>query len=235
MADVFSLTCSCGGDIEVTAAQAGSNVSCPQCGNPIAVPTLSKLRQTAGDGNPYLSAWGRMAQAAFERQTPFNDRCQVCNSQATVMMPLRTSRVIERSGSDDGGVSINPLFVSITVAGGQSVVESVTIPLLFCDRCHGAFRRWLTWETARLLILVPLLVIGGVTAFFFARIIGVFVFVILFVILGRSFGAKRIGRRWEVRLTRIPLVSEAIAQESEMQFSIGTSRPMDVPSPMTSI
>ena len=146
------------------------------------------------------------------------------------MMPLRTSRVIERSGSDDGGVSINPLFVSITVARGQSVVESVTIPLLFCDRCHGAFRRWLTWETARLLILIPLLVIGGVTAFFFARLIGVLVFVILFVILGRSFGAKRIGRRWEVRLTRIPLVSEAIAQESEMQFSIGTSRPMDVPS-----
>lgn len=234
MADVFSLTCQCGREVEVTASQAGSKVSCAQCGRLVLVPTLSKLRESVSQGNPFLSAWARMAHAAFERQPPFKDCCQVCNSPATVVVPLRTSRVVERRLADDGGVSINPLFVTITVAGGQTVVETVTIPLLFCERCHGAFRRWLTWETARLLILVPVLVISGVAAFFFARIIGLLAFVLLIVILGRRFGAKRIGRRWETHLARIPLVSDAISQESELQFSIGTSSRMDLPSAATS-
>lgn len=220
MSEALSVTCDCGHFLEVTASHAGSEIPCVACEKSVHVPSLSKLRQSAGERDPFLSAWGRMCKAAFDRQPPFADHCQECVAAATVIQPLTISRVVERRLDGDGGISVNPLFVTISVAGGTTVMESATIPLLFCDRCYGEFRCWALWEATRLLILVPLAVAIGITAFLIAQILGLIVFVVLFSFLARGFSATRIGRRWEPRLARIPLVGDAVKQESELHFSM---------------
>lgn len=73
-------------------------------------------------------------------------------------------------------------------------------------------------------VIIPLLVVSGVSAFLMARLIGTVFFVALFVLLARSFGNRRLGRRWESRLAKIPIFEDVLREETDLAFATGTTR-----------
>lgn len=79
----YSVRCSCGKDVEVTAGQAGTDVACA-CGNTITVPRLSELRSQAGE-----SADGASPELAIlytygnDIEPVGGDKCLNCGSATT--------------------------------------------------------------------------------------------------------------------------------------------------------
>ena len=58
----FTVRCDCGRPMTVSEGSAGATLACP-CGQPVAIPSLGKLRQSAGLTAVWASAGGTAPQA----------------------------------------------------------------------------------------------------------------------------------------------------------------------------
>lgn len=72
----YSISCDCGNIREVTATQAGTNVSCA-CGRSVSVPTLSKLRQLAGQGAYEAGTIDTIVRMVRDGELPSGDTCAI--------------------------------------------------------------------------------------------------------------------------------------------------------------
>jgi hypothetical protein len=73
----FSVDCTCGRTIEVTAAHAGSDVRCV-CGTVLAVPALSELRRLAGKSRYGENIAETIRYMVAEGSLPTDDKCLGC-------------------------------------------------------------------------------------------------------------------------------------------------------------
>ncbi len=72
----FSVSCDCGNRLEVSAAQAGTDVSCP-CGGTVSVPSLSQLRESAGQGAYESGVIDTINRMIRDGELPHGDTCAV--------------------------------------------------------------------------------------------------------------------------------------------------------------
>jgi hypothetical protein len=72
----FSVTCQCSKTLEITAAQAGTEISCP-CGHKVSVPLLSQLRQLAGQGAYEAGTIDTINRMIREGELPYGDTCAI--------------------------------------------------------------------------------------------------------------------------------------------------------------
>ncbi len=227
MSQMFPLTCDCGECIKVTIAQAGSEIACGRCGQPVRIPTLSKLRDLVGQGLSMLSSWERMKQLALDRKSPFATACQGCSETATLCVPLEISCMMERTTYGDEGVTVTPAFVMATVAASTERWDKAVLPLLFCDECYGKFRNAYRWKTVGFWLAVPFLVVLCVSLLVIAKVLGAFAFIGMIVLLSRVLREKKLDRRWDHWLNRIPIVADALRGESEVRYRVGAVRLAD--------
>lgn len=75
----YAVTCPCGNPIEVTAAQAGSQVQCA-CGQIVAVPALSQLRHVAGQSRYEIHIADKVRQMVLDGRLPTGQSCIQCGS-----------------------------------------------------------------------------------------------------------------------------------------------------------
>ena len=226
MPEQFSLPCNCGAQVRVEITDAGSDVRCSGCHAPLRVAPLSKLRELAGSIDPYGGAWQRLCCAVENRIQPFADQCQRCSQPASVEVPLSITRIEERHLTSDGGVTAGMLGLQLEVAGGEVVVSTVTIPLLHCRKCQSRFRRWLLWEAIRLWIALPIGIAVAVILFVYAQLWGSIFVIALFFVIARTFGNRRIGRRWETRLKNLAYVDDVLREETDLSFKRHRSYPL---------
>ncbi|PHS03240.1 MAG: hypothetical protein COA78_18705 [Blastopirellula sp.] len=78
----YSLACECGNQIEVSAAQAGSEVTCT-CGQVVNVPMLSALRKTAGKAAYESNTMDTINRMVQEGELPWGDTCAVSGYPTT--------------------------------------------------------------------------------------------------------------------------------------------------------
>lgn len=227
MTQMFAVTCDCGECLDVTVAQAGSEIDCGRCGQSVRIPTLSKLRELAGQGFSMLSSWDRMKQLALGRKSPFAMACQGCSETATLCVPLEISCMMERTTYGDGGVTVTPAFVTATVAASTERWDKAVLPLLFCDKCYGNFRNIYRWKTVGFWLAVPFLIVLCVSLLVIAKVLGALAFVGMLVLLSRVLRGKKLDRRWDDWLNRIPIVADALRGESEVRYRAGAVRLAD--------
>lgn len=72
----FQLNCKCTREIPVSAGQAGTTITC-ECGRTLAVPSLGKLRELAGQGRYEAGTIDRIHGMIKRGALPAGDRCVV--------------------------------------------------------------------------------------------------------------------------------------------------------------
>ena len=72
----YSFSCECGNDLEVTATQAGTEISCA-CGNDARVPLLSQLRKLAGQGAYEAGTIETIIRLTRDGELPHGDICVI--------------------------------------------------------------------------------------------------------------------------------------------------------------
>jgi hypothetical protein len=148
---VFSIDCSCGKAITVTAAQAGTEVRC-DCGQVNAVPLLSELRRSAGQSKYNLGITDRIRQQVADGALPAEDACARCGVQTSDALQLLVE--CERTWTAGGGFwkhfllfLLAPFWIwgllrrdynNPEVFGRENVVN---LPLRMCRTCQITVRQ----------------------------------------------------------------------------------------------
>lgn len=138
----YYVDCECSKLICVELFQAGTDVTCPKCGDSVAVPSSSKLKEMSGDKHPFASPLERAAIALKNGEVPFTGQCQRCD-----LKPAEFQQVIDftflkkRFLNHDGGVEITGRGIGL-VAGASTEEDwgQFSFPLLFCKPCLHEFR-----------------------------------------------------------------------------------------------
>lgn len=89
----YTVTCQCGATIAVSATQAGITLAC-RCGRSVGVPSLSRLRQQAGEG-PYPRNIPETIAAMIESgELPAGDFCAVSGfpTKDTLLLDIQCER-----------------------------------------------------------------------------------------------------------------------------------------------
>jgi hypothetical protein len=125
------IVCECGSRIGVALIEAGRLKKCPSCDRSVRVPSLLALKKLQGDDHPLLNAWEKLKRAIQCNEAPFDGVCQRC-SQAPeeVRTEVELSVLLERALSPDQGVLPGPGVVVITADQGESVWNTVHVPVL---------------------------------------------------------------------------------------------------------
>lgn len=146
----FSITCSCGKRITVTAAHAGAQVPC-LCGKLNEVPSLSELRHAVGQVRYNLGIVDRIRQKVDEGVVPSESVCAKCGAETGGT--LYSFVECERTWNTEGGfwkhfflILLLPVWIwdqlrrdygSPDVLGRETVVET---PLRMCPECQSMVR-----------------------------------------------------------------------------------------------
>src|SRR5262245_55013132 len=72
----FSISCDCSNRLEVTASQAGAEISC-SCGRTMRVPALSQLRQLAGQGAYEAGTIDTIHRMIRDGELPYGHTCAI--------------------------------------------------------------------------------------------------------------------------------------------------------------
>jgi len=78
----YSVTCACGKQIAVAAAEAGTEISC-SCGLSVPVPRLSQLRRSTGQPAYKATVIEAIDRLIREGELPFGDTCALCGTPTT--------------------------------------------------------------------------------------------------------------------------------------------------------
>lgn len=107
---------------------------CEKCGATIRVPDSKSLKVQSGDPYPNLRAIDKLRQTAAERIKPFDGKCLVCRSAATVEIPILFAELLEQVIADHGGLRITPTGVNAHIGSAEGIWQSSEIPLMLCDQ-----------------------------------------------------------------------------------------------------
>jgi hypothetical protein len=163
---VFTVDCSCGRRIGVTASDAGTNVSC-DCGKLVRVPSLSALRELSG-ADPYeagtIDTINRMISrkelpaghtcTISREQTQDVLTCSVIVSREIVYQDGFLLRYVLRGGLLGWLLRTVYLFVKVAPAPGSEI--EVPAPIRLSARYHERYRRAGPGRLRRLLRRVPI-------------------------------------------------------------------------------
>ena len=141
----FTIQCSCGHQLQVSAVDAGGAKRCP-CGNVNAVPSLSALRRQAGQQSYEVKIADKLRYMFADGELPPNKECAQCGCKTANV--LECSVECERPYSKGRGYwiavllgFIAPLLALLTMIGdgrnsevhGQELVVRTPLPL--CPGC----------------------------------------------------------------------------------------------------
>ena len=147
----FHVDCRCGRQVEVRAADAGGEVTCP-CGNVNPVPSLSELRRRAGLTSYEGSIAGTIRRKLVNGELPAGDLCVRCGmpTEETLECSVECERTSAR-GPGSWATVLLSMFTSIgtwltlheqyldpEVTGRELVVEA---PLRVCTDCRRRLRK----------------------------------------------------------------------------------------------
>jgi hypothetical protein len=180
------------------------------------VPSLVRLKRLAGDRDPLLNDWEKLAKAIELNEPPFDGACQKCVDQpAEYVIDVELSVLSERVLSGDQGVIFTPMGSVVTVESGTEYWNTMTIPHLLCNRCYRDFLAMYRWRTiTRWTILVVGIILAPFIIYFSLAcgLIGIVFMILLW------FAVQRRWRR-DTRLTQwilgVPLLKNAIGNEQE--------------------
>jgi hypothetical protein len=163
----YHVSCGCGKRIAVEAEQAGTTIRC-DCGQDVPVPSLSKLRTTAGLGAYESGVIDTIRRMLDEGTLPWGETCAESGrpTQDVIQLVVQCERL---QTAKDGlrswqlAVFLFGLWALLVMAGrGQQHEEArgrdtfVTIPLRLQRESHRRLARWGTQRTfRRLLKTVP--------------------------------------------------------------------------------
>ena len=148
------LRCTCGRDLSVELSQAGGEVAC-ECGETIAVPSLSKLRELSGKGAYEAGIIDTINRMIGSGELPWGDRCAVSGEPTSDAIDLyvEAERVFQ-GGSNTALIALlavvcSPLLALILAQKPRQDVGRTTIvhtPLRVAARNQ---RRVLRWSSQR--------------------------------------------------------------------------------------
>src|SRR5262245_3348928 len=96
----YAVACRCGNQIEVRAAQAGSQVQCA-CGQIVDIPALSQLRHVAGQSRYEIHIVDKVRQMVSDGRLPIGQSCIECgrNTQCISTFIVECQRPQTRGNS----------------------------------------------------------------------------------------------------------------------------------------
>jgi hypothetical protein len=163
---IYALDCSCGRQISVTAADAGTGVDC-DCGKTVRIPSLSKLREISG-ADPYEAGTidtikrmiargelpaGRLC-AISRAQTEDVLACSVIVSREITYQDSFFLRYVLRGGLIGWLCRLGIVFVRVEPAPGSEI--EVPTPIRLSARYQAKYRRAGQGRLVRLLKRVPI-------------------------------------------------------------------------------
>jgi len=162
----LSVKCECGNSVPVTAAVAGSIVSC-RCGREISVPSLSQLRRAAGRDEYITNAVEVVRKALSTGELPSASciQCHCTTNRVVQCKVVCESTATKRTTfGDDGdlvsafGRLFSPIWITkktvvTEIHGRDTIVEPVFCLCEACQESVGNLRRQKTLY--RLLRMVP--------------------------------------------------------------------------------
>ncbi|MCC9602303.1 hypothetical protein LOC67_17245 [Stieleria sp. JC731] len=152
----FAVECSCGHEALVATFQAGTSVSCEQCGAELRVPSLRELKSLpVVDVSPI----GELEAQIAEQEEVFDGRCQLCD--------------VHR------GAYWLPVLV-VAFRDNDGYCRSFVVPCIVCDLCFGDFRRGVwsgriqgLWNAGVKLVLLVVAVLLAIVIAFILPVIGI--------------------------------------------------------------
>jgi hypothetical protein len=161
----YHVECRCGKPLAVKAEQAGTTVRC-ECGESVPVPSLSKLRATAGIGSYESGSIDTIRRMLAEGTLPWGETCAVSGRPTRDVMRLEVQCERLQLPQDPVkfvlllGMCLGPWATLILFQGQRDQAHGretvVTIPLRVCREYHRGLERW--WskrKLRRLLRTVP--------------------------------------------------------------------------------
>jgi hypothetical protein len=197
------------------------------------VPPLSQLKRLAQDENPYASSWQKLGNACNEFDALLEGPCHGCGcADPTTAFPVYVSRMVQRSVDErHNGLVMTPFAARLRVAPAEELWEVVAYPLRLCDRCRRAFYWSRLCRASALAAVGVVAAIGLIALFVVARLISAVLVVIVLTGVLRYVGPKgRLDRRLDPWLQRVPIVWDAMSQESELQVRLGKRIDLRTPS-----
>ena len=165
----YELDCTCGRTIIVGSSQAGTRLTC-DCGKEVEVPSLSRLRVSAGD-NPYeVSVSDTISRMIAEGELPAGHVCEVSGEPTDDVLELYvlvTREFIKKKGKLWFlvlGAALSPIFYLVFLAqGGHGKLvpaagseSAIPTPLRIASRYHKRYRKAGQWRLRRLLRRIPI-------------------------------------------------------------------------------
>ena len=220
---MYQLPCSCGNVLSVEAFQAGSETACDRCGTAISIPTLSQLKLSSGDRHPFATDFDKLARTAELCEPPFDGNCHGCSVNGSqIEVPIEFSRMVERVVDESQSpIVITPIYSNVRAQAASEDWQAICFPLLLCHSCYAQFRRSYRWRTLKLVASATIVCLLLLVSFIIAAAFGFVVLVIFIYLISRSANHRKFDRRMEPWLKKIPLVHNALKQESEYRLTCG--------------
>ena len=154
----YSVQCSCGKSLPVTMAQAGSAVAC-DCGANVNVPSLSRLKQAAGQAAYEVGILDQLRNLVAEGELPASDQCQQCRDVTSDVLTCTVVCEMPRFKRSKQGqwrwlllLLWWPIWILVNIIvpdktpDGDKVREfgrevTIDLPLRMCAPCADKFRR----------------------------------------------------------------------------------------------
>jgi hypothetical protein len=159
----FSLECSCGETLAVQAAQAGTTIAC-RCGAQVKVPSLSRLRELAGE-QPYEASTIDVILGMLKRgELPAGGRCAISGEPTQDVFELHVEAERIYTGGDNIvylvlALIVSPLFALGLFQKPRPAVGRETVvptPLRVTAAYHERVRRSSQRSLKRWLRTVPI-------------------------------------------------------------------------------
>jgi hypothetical protein len=149
----FRYACECGYSLPISAASAGTTVSC-RCGRPVKIPKLSELKRLSGQVvEPLIGIADQLRTMYLDKQLPPDSNCVCCQTKTAETLDcwVECERTYDRNGK---GWAMAILFVwslplylltrafnrgSAHEVDGRELI--VRTPLPICENCQDTVSR----------------------------------------------------------------------------------------------
>jgi hypothetical protein len=145
----INLTCVCGTPVAVELSQAGSELAC-RCGQPIRVPSLSKLRELSGKGAYEAGIIDTICRMVGNAELPFGEMCALCGEPTNDVIDLYVhAEQVSEIGTSAGAAALVAILFSPLIAIAMAIKPQreigrdtfVPAPLRMCAKHEGRVRK----------------------------------------------------------------------------------------------
>lgn len=141
--DSYTAECSCGHQLPVELFEAGTQKICPKCFIAVRVPDTVRLKKSAGDPYPLLSARQKLLWTLESGESPFDGTCHDCRRANAVFETACRLEVMEQRVVDEDQNRIYPNLtggLTLKKAAAEEQWFTWDIPLHLCKNCQRQFR-----------------------------------------------------------------------------------------------